>query len=194
MKIIYKVIITVLLIVLVPVLVFIFNFRDSYISSDISDWGSFGDYLGGILNSIISLLTLIATIYIALKISNIEEKRNERNLKFEKQKLLREYQESEYRRIGSELQKVWLAITQPQNDAKNIIYNCLLQYRYFTTTNTHLFDFLEDKEIKDLKRSLQDVFDLIQETRELNKDEVIKGFVSNLDAFNRKFQISLLEN
>lgn len=61
----------------IPILFYIKNFYSPDPSSSPSDWGTFGDYVGGILNPFISLLTLIATIGIAIYISKIEKRNHE---------------------------------------------------------------------------------------------------------------------
>lgn len=192
---IYFVIFGILILSLIPVIVFLITFNNTDVSDDITNWGAFGDYMGGTLNCFFSLLSLFVTIYIAFKISNIEENRNRENLKFEKEKLLREFRESEYKKINSELQKVWICITEENSKiAKDLIYTCIFQYRYFITSNKHLFDFLNDREIFQLKKSLDEIFALVNGSNELDINAVIPKFVENLDAFNRKFQIFLLKN
>jgi hypothetical protein len=58
-----------------PIVFFILNFKSHIISENISDWGSFGDYFGGIINPIISLLNLIVLGYITYLIAknSVEE-------------------------------------------------------------------------------------------------------------------------
>ncbi|MBS7254701.1 hypothetical protein [Flavobacterium branchiicola] len=177
--------------IFIPTCLFLNTFIKSTISDDISKWGAFGDYFGGILNC----LSLFVTIYIAIKISNIEDNRNKENLKFEKQKLLREFRESEYKRINLELQKVWLGVTETdKNIAESIIYAVMMQYRYFTTSNRHLFDFLEDREIYDLKKSIDEIFNVLRRDDKSNLKSTIVDFGENLDKFNHKCQNFLLEN
>ena len=62
--------------VLVP-LAYIIRFFCHPISSNSGDWGTFGDFIGGILNPIIGLLTLIVTVIIALTISDVEKRRHD---------------------------------------------------------------------------------------------------------------------
>ena len=66
-----------LIVIFIPIYLYIKNFYDHTISSDPAYWGVFGDYVGGILNPIISLLTLIVTSIIALNISKIEKRNHE---------------------------------------------------------------------------------------------------------------------
>src|SRR5690242_15725828 len=68
--------IAIILILTVP-LAYIINFFSHPISDKSVDWGTFGDFVGGILNPIIGLLTLIVTIIIAISISEIEKRYHE---------------------------------------------------------------------------------------------------------------------
>lgn len=53
------------------------NFHEYGRSNDPERWGQFGDYFGGILNPIISILNLIILTYITIHLSKIEDKRNQ---------------------------------------------------------------------------------------------------------------------
>lgn len=189
-------IILTMLIMMLPISFFLYNFYDSEISDDIGKWGAFGDYFGGLLNCIFSLLSVIVTIYIALKLSNIEKNRNRDNLKFEKEKLLREFRESEYKRINFELQKVWSCVTDSnREDAIRILASINWQYRYFMTSNYHLFPFLADNEITNLHKTLQEIINLFWKEKSFEeKEEIIRKFTKDFDALNTKMQTFLLKN
>ncbi len=49
--------------------IFVWNFYHHPISESISDWGATGDFFGGLLNTLISLLSLIVLGYITILIS-----------------------------------------------------------------------------------------------------------------------------
>lgn len=66
-----------ILAIAIPIYLYINNFYNHTISTDPVYWGVFGDYFGGILNPIISLLTLFVTILIAINISKIEKRNHE---------------------------------------------------------------------------------------------------------------------
>ncbi|SEL62355.1 hypothetical protein SAMN04488505_102702 [Chitinophaga rupis] len=66
-----------LLAIAAPIYYYVHDFHDLPRSSDPADWGTFGDYFGGILNPVISLLTLIITIIIAVNISKIEQRNHD---------------------------------------------------------------------------------------------------------------------
>lgn len=54
-----------------------YNFRNHVISTNSENWGHFGDYLGGVLNPIISLINLVVLTYITISINRIEDQRNQ---------------------------------------------------------------------------------------------------------------------
>ena len=58
-----------IIIIVVPSLVFIFKYKPIKFSDSISDWGAFGDYFGGVTNTLISLLSLVFLSYISWMIS-----------------------------------------------------------------------------------------------------------------------------
>lgn len=175
----------------IPIFCFVNNFWDSKISDDITNWGAFGDYFG----SFFSFLSVCVTIYIAYKLSKIEENRHKEFLKFEREKLTREFRESEYRKINLELQNVWVSITEENTEvSKKIIFNCIVQFRYFVSSNQHLFPFLNDEVMYNLKNSLGEIQKLISNPNDPNKSNIIGDFRNNFDVFNKKLQTFLLEN
>lgn len=52
------------------------NFFGAKISSDPGDWGVFGDYVGGLLNPVISFLNLLLTYYIAQMVNEFSKREN----------------------------------------------------------------------------------------------------------------------
>lgn len=69
-----------LLLIAAPIYYYVKDFHDLSRSSDPAVWGTFGDFFGGVLNPIISLLTLIVTIIIAVNISRIERRNHEESV------------------------------------------------------------------------------------------------------------------
>lgn len=65
----------ILIIVIVYILI-IFALYFGLSTDNIDKWGQFGDFLGGVINSFLSIINLIVLIFITIKIVNIEENRN----------------------------------------------------------------------------------------------------------------------
>lgn len=58
---------------LVPLGIYILTFWDNTISTNPHDWGVFGDYIGGVTNSILSFVTIgisLLSLYLVIKIQN----------------------------------------------------------------------------------------------------------------------------
>jgi len=63
------------LLLFISVSIYIFKFGNNGISNKVSDWGTFGNYIGGVSIPIISLLNLFVLVYISLIVSKQEDKR-----------------------------------------------------------------------------------------------------------------------
>ncbi len=68
-----KYILLFIIVTIAIVLAYIIRFISTGWSSDPADWGVFGDYLGGVLNPIISFITLLVTVRIAILLHKIEK-------------------------------------------------------------------------------------------------------------------------
>ena len=49
----------------IPIIIYPINFWNHKFSDDPSDWGTFGDYLGGVLNPILAIIGLFITVALA---------------------------------------------------------------------------------------------------------------------------------
>ena len=70
-----------LVIFIIPIVFYIINFKSAHISNLSSDWGTFGDFIGGITNPIIGIANALILIYLTLKISEFDQKQKEKELK-----------------------------------------------------------------------------------------------------------------
>lgn len=59
-----------------PLYIYIKQFGTCYYSNKLMDWANFGDYIGGVLNPIIALLSLIFIVYITYLVSRDASKEN----------------------------------------------------------------------------------------------------------------------
>lgn len=62
---------------IVPLYYYTQTFDSTERSTNPGDWGTFGDFLGGTINPVLSLLTLAVTIFIALVIGRIDQRNHE---------------------------------------------------------------------------------------------------------------------
>lgn len=73
-----------ILLIMIP---YIINFYNNGISTDPEIWGQFGDYIGGLLNPVLSLINLIVLTYLSIRLVKNEDDRNKWTL----QELTRPY-------------------------------------------------------------------------------------------------------
>jgi hypothetical protein len=59
-----------------PIFFYLYKFGSFTFSTDQVDWGTFGEYFGGILNPLIAFLTLGVTVFIAITFNNYEKSRD----------------------------------------------------------------------------------------------------------------------
>ncbi|WOD41703.1 hypothetical protein [Nodosilinea sp. E11] len=71
------------LIYAIPVLIYVSHFKDAPISNRPEDWASLGDYLNGLISSLMSLVNLIAIIWLGFKVHGLETEREEKMYKLE---------------------------------------------------------------------------------------------------------------
>ena len=72
--------------------IFILNFRNNEISDKPEVWGQFGDYFGGIMNPIVSIINLIILTYLSIRLVKNDDDRNKWTL----QELARPYGDLEF--------------------------------------------------------------------------------------------------
>lgn len=104
-----------------PIYFYIKDFHELPRSSDPAEWGPFGDFFGGILNPIISMLTLIVTVIIAVTISKIEKRHHEETFHSQVKPLITiessQFFSSDISRIGPTVEKDFYDYTPPQEPA-----------------------------------------------------------------------------
>lgn len=90
-------------------------------SDNPNDWGTFGDFFGGILNPFISLLTLIVTIVIAINISRIEKRNHEETVHSPVKPLFTigtgDFYSADISQIGPSVERDFYNYTPPQQPA-----------------------------------------------------------------------------
>jgi hypothetical protein len=70
-----------LLVVLISLLFYAIQFSSNKISNDPERWAQFGDYLGGVLGTLVSFLNFLVFTYLSIRLVTIEEERNKWTIK-----------------------------------------------------------------------------------------------------------------
>lgn len=74
------------ILLLIPLVVFLYHFGGTKFSDDLAVWGTFGDFVGGTMNTVLSLISLIILGYLT-KILNNQSNEENKNINI----LLRRY-------------------------------------------------------------------------------------------------------
>jgi hypothetical protein len=193
-----------IVLIVIPVIIYIIHFRKLDISNDVNDWSTFTDYISGILNPIIGLISLILLGYITYLVGVIGSKEN-KNL-FVLQKKLEAYDEfaswlpvvtNNYDKLNKILHDVDTAYKKAIADSTNQIHNITINndylleidslskfnnfLNYFPLRYSHFFSYdFESDEYK----GLRGIFIYIKElfTNKFN------GYI-NRKEYNRDFKI-----
>lgn len=166
---------------------YISNFKNNSISKIPSDWGSFGDFFGGILNPIISLFSLILLgfiSYFVAKESNNESKElNLRGRRMDAYNELTRHLPSFDRVVHRFLDAVSVMNINIQNVKTTENYTAQLDYlfnkislpiqqigeynlyvRTFAVQYEHIFDYdFESKEFIDMKEAVNSISNILRE-------------------------------
>lgn len=160
------------LVILIPIVVFVFHFNSQIISNSISDWGSFGDYIGGLINTVVSILSLIILAYITYLIGENSNKENKRLFILQKRIVAYEELAKYFPRINlsatylmRDMRKYYLSQVdisetkfKPDSDDFFEYLKEVMEYHYFLFNfklrYSHLFDYnFESKKYKELMES-----------------------------------------
>lgn len=158
-KLVFAFFIVVISIILLVLLIFAFNFHDQQVSKDVADWGVFGDFMGGVLNPVISLASLIILGYITLVISKESTKENKNLFLFERSMVA-------YQEFTSYLPKIELT-------GKNILDKITLMNSKMDT-------------LKEMDRDIREELITSQEIV-FNEIKIFSEFYYYLESFNDQY-------
>lgn len=194
----YFIILILILVSIIPFfLAFFYNFKDQTISRSIGDWASFGDYIGGTLNTFLSLLILLSTVYIAFQLNKFDNERNEKTIQFERNIFLRELREREYDKISQELDTLWEIVTnQDKNYGTAQLFRVYNRYASFRKYKKHLFQNLDDKVFIELDDFINNAhkYYLENDIIIMQKIPQYAQMSTLIDEFHFKLQSFLLRN
>jgi hypothetical protein len=172
--------------------------------------GRFGDFFGTI-NAFISLLTLLATVYVAFELSSLEKKREEQrisdeklrtkeaqdleerrhnhNIHFERKRLLTELREAEYRKISTILSQLDTDSTREE------LLSIRFATNHFFFNNGHLFPTKDDNFMSICTESLKGFYEVTEYNGLLTKEVFGKAVFSSCRFLEiiQKFMLDELE-
>lgn len=109
-----------------------------------ADWGTFGDYFGGILNPILSIINILLLAYFSVKVANLEDSRFEESIKIQKEVALYELKQSALLGATKILNKIYDDVAEISQDTTVMLTNHRNQLNSFLTVHTHLIPHFKD--------------------------------------------------
>ncbi|WP_213195868.1 hypothetical protein [Cloacibacterium caeni] len=188
---------SILLFIIPFLLLFYTNFKNQKISDNISDWGAFGDYIGGVINTLISFLTLITTIFIAFYISKIDDNRNNKIIFEENRRFIRQLRENEYNNISQEIDKIWIILVKQDKSSRiNELYFLDNNFYSFIKYKKHLFPILNKNEFKKLSDIFSEIHKYVSNNDVIDVSKIphIKDLSKEIDNFHCKIQQFIIDN
>lgn len=145
------------MIILIVVGSYFLNFREYSISKDTQAWGTFGDFFGGLLNPVISILSLGALIYITFQISDIDDRRTEQELAVQRQIALFGLKHDALKELNRILEQFQPELVKSDMESEVKIVLFRNEFHAFIATYTYLFPFFEDMTWEDLRDSMEEI-------------------------------------
>ncbi|UHG90112.1 hypothetical protein [Spirosoma oryzicola] len=108
------------------------------LSNSRETWGQFGDYVGGVSNPILSFITLLLTGYIAFKVAQSEEEKENREVR----RHLFDLQFSEFKNVLDIMGRINGVPDLAQREAVSVLYVAEMGLISFASSNNFLFPFL----------------------------------------------------
>ncbi len=172
----------VIFILAITILPYFFTFNSYKLSSSPSDWGSFGDYVSGVL----SVINLLIFIFLTFYISNLDKKKSENELRLQKKIVITQFRQSELDLVYKALNE---ALDNNGTEDKPIVLNKIMKASIiltdFINQKSYLFPILNEDIIKqkalNLIEKLSQFFNIFDETYGLELDK----------NFQKKFEIKL---
>jgi hypothetical protein len=149
-----------LLLVLLVVFFYICNFKNQDISDKSSDWGTFGDYIGGILNPLIGIMNLVVLIFISFLISDIESKRSAQELLSQKQFTLYSLKHDSLKELNNILEKVQLELIEANEYSRLKITLIRNEFNAYITTHSYLFPFFNSRSWLSLRTTIEELSEI----------------------------------
>jgi uncharacterized membrane protein len=122
----------------VSIVYFIANFWNKGLSGVASNWGVFGDYFGGITQSIIALANLIVFVKLTTIIARYQQNQSNIELSMQKKILLTQLRSDAVKNISEKLNSFFEVIKESEQK-KNGLMNLAGHIDSFCKNNGHLF-------------------------------------------------------
>lgn len=116
----------VIFVIIIMILILTVRFYKHDFSSDITDWGAIGDFFGGILNPIISIISLILLAKVSIIVAKIGSNQNKKLFIYEQRNKIYQEYIHHYLNIMSESRNLFDIVDSSIQDAKHYNKNIII--------------------------------------------------------------------
>lgn len=182
---------------LLTILFFTITFRNSGLSSNPSNWGTFGDYFGGIIQSIIALANLIIFVKLTNLLAFYQKKHSDNELALQKKIVLTQLRSEAIRNISNKLNS-FFEIIKDSNQKKLDLINLAGHVDSFCKHNNHLFSLLtENSQIAKTLLQIVKCYELSYASEDAKLEDIrtkMTTFYSERDNFIQPLQGQILDS
>lgn len=189
-----------IILLLIPIFIYGYNFHWNNLSNNTSDWGSFSDFVGGILNPIFCIINALILVILTYKVASWETNR-------EKDSLRREYRMRNYELMYSTLKdfskilsKLGEVITSSVKNASPIEFGLIrLEFEALVIVNKNHFNYLNNTEkITKIVADIKDVMNMLKkgfyDKSNVNDEEIytnLKKLFEDYGVFLKDLKLEL---
>ena len=170
------VILIALTLVAIAIIFYWTHFKNSSISNDAKEWGEFGDYFGGTLNTLIALINVCVTIWLTITVNKFTQRNTDKQIEAEKKVATIQLRHEALKELRIDLDKnyeVWKAnINLPQNG-----FDCQSSVIRFSSNYSYLFDADTIDHCNDFVFKVNDVVNAILNNKSSKGKELFNGIL-----------------
>ena len=147
---------------------YLWKFNDGTFSTNKGDWGTFGDYFGGILNPLAGVVSLILLSHVSLQVAKIDENRSKTEIASQKAIALSNLKIDAYKKLDKLLSKFENTVIPPNPGTADKLLLLREQYINYFIIYTHLIDF-KGSNSADVIEMMTQIIETAQEVDELSE-------------------------
>jgi len=173
------------------------------ISQSLSDWGNFGDFIGGVSSSSLTLINILIFIFLTYRLIGIEDKRNEKQIEIQKKILVSSLRNEAIKNIYGVFEPLNQELFSQDKINASTVMNMRMQLIFNVSASAHLFEGLMENDtyltlLKEIEGLYNEVLEFSKTKSNFTKlaDELVavSGKRAYLISYLQSFMIADLKN
>ena len=154
------------IILITPFGLYIKNFHASPISKNPADWGTFGDFLGGSINSVMAVVNIFVLLYLTFRIAAVEGERNDQAIALQEKLALNQIRLDAYRDVNAFFLKLNQKMMYDKNFGNHEYHTYKVEFHMVLSPYLDLFKCLEPDRLNQIGEMIFDVTNLGQDVED----------------------------